>query len=409
MLKRISALVLALVIAASAMCSCSKKVDKKDTTSKDDTSAASGAETDSEEEDPAAAPDARLLIDGKEMETDGLIMCTVDGIDVDFDTFRYYYYYTVNQLTQNYGATIETIKDTEGGFDALLENTITNIKQEFVIYHISKENNITLTDEEIKANEDTFNNSITQAGSEEEFEKTLKNAYLTRDVYKQMLEMAALYTKCEEQLFTNEGVYATTKEEFRKIVKDPEKYACVRSILIPFSCKADIPESEAADYDGKSLSDKYSSKQMAYAGLDDDAKEAAKKEAKKVADEVLEKAKNGDDFEKLITEYNWDPGQESMPDGYYLTPDSSYVKEYLDAAFALEEGQVSTELVENDSYGWFVLKRMPIDMDYVDEHIESMIQDYDLPSRQKLYTDIMDGMDITYADFYDKLSIESIT
>lgn len=409
MLKRISALVLALVIAASALCSCSKKVDKKDTTSKDDTSAASGAETDSEEEDPAAAPDARLLIDGKEMETDGLIMCTVDGIDVDFDTFRYYYYYTVNQLTQNYGATIETIKDTEGGFDALLENTITNIKQEFVIYHISKENNITLTDEEIKANEDTFNNSITQAGSEEEFEKTLKNAYLTRDVYKQMLEMAALYTKCEEQLFTNEGVYATTKEEFRKIVKDPEKYACVRSILIPFSCKADIPESEAADYDGKSLSDKYSSKQMAYAGLDDDAKEAAKKEAKKVADEVLEKAKNGDDFEKLITEYNWDPGQESMPDGYYLTPDSSYVKEYLDAAFALEEGQVSTELVENDSYGWFVLKRMPIDMDYVDEHIESMIQDYDLPSRQKLYTDIMDGMDITYADFYDKLSIESIT
>ena len=98
-----------------------------------------------------------------------------------------------------------------------------------------------------------------------------------------------------------------------------------------------------------------------------------------------------------------------MPDGYYLTPNSSYVKEYIDAAFDLEEGQVSTELVENDSYGWFILKRMPIDMDYVEENIETMIQDYDLPARQKLYTDIMDAMVVTYADFYDKLSIESIT
>ena len=98
-----------------------------------------------------------------------------------------------------------------------------------------------------------------------------------------------------------------------------------------------------------------------------------------------------------------------MPDGYYITPASSYVKEYLDAAFKLEEGQVSTELVENDSYGWFVIKRMPIDMEYVEANIDTMIQDYDLPSREKLYTDIMDSMEVTYADFYDKLTIDSIT
>ncbi len=409
MLKRISALVLALVIAAGAMCGCSKKEVKKDTSSADSTAAASSQADESAAEATADAPEAKLVIDGKEMDTEGLVVCTVDGIDVDFDTFRYYYYYTVNQITQNYGATLDTIKDTEGGFDALLENTITNIKQEFVVYHICEENGVKLSDEEIKANEDTYNNSIQQAGSEEEFDKTLKNAYLTRDVYKKMLEMAALYSKCEDELFTNEGVYATSKEEFRKIVKDPKEYACVRSILIPYSCKTDLPDSAADDYDAKSLSEKYSAKQMAYAGLDDDAKETAKAAAKELADACLEKAKNGDDFEKLIKEYNWDPGQESMPDGYYLTPNSSYVKEYLDAAFELEEGQVSTELVENDSYGWFILKRMPIDMDYVEENIDTMIQDYDLPARQKLYTDIMDAMVVTYADFYDKLSIESIT
>ncbi|MBR1723849.1 MAG: hypothetical protein IJ723_02350, partial [Ruminococcus sp.] len=131
MLKRFSALILALVIAAGAMCGCSKKVEKKDSSALDSAAAASSqAADDSAAEASADAPDAKLVIDGKEMDTDGLVMYTIDGRDVDFDTFRYYFYYTVNQITQSYGATLETIKDTEGGYDALLENTITNIKQE---------------------------------------------------------------------------------------------------------------------------------------------------------------------------------------------------------------------------------------------------------------------------------------
>jgi hypothetical protein len=52
---------------------------------------------------------------------------------------------------------------------------------------------------------------------------------------------------------------------------------------------------------------------------------------------------------------------------------------------------------------------MPIDMDYVEENIETMIQDYDLPARQQLYSDLMDEMEVTYSDIYDKMDIDSIT
>ena len=42
-------------------------------------------------------------------------------------------------------------------------------------------------------------------------------------------------------------------------------------------------------------------------------------EAEKKANEILERAKNGEDFDALIKEYNEDPGMESNQDGYFFT------------------------------------------------------------------------------------------
>lgn len=409
-IKKLAAVTLALIMSAAVLTSCDKKKNDSSSDTKDSSASQSQSESSSDSQaDPNAVPQAKLVIDGKEIDTSDLIICTVDGIDVDFDTFRYYYYYSINMLTQTYGATLDTIKETEGGFDTLLENTITYIKQEYVTYRLAEDNGVELTEDDIAANESIYNNNLETSGSEEEFNNVLKSSYMTPELYRNMLDLATLYEKCEETLFTNEGVYATKKEDFREIVKNPEEYACIRSILIPYQCKADITnEDTLAAYDGYSLDEKLSAKQLAYASLDDDGKEKAKAAAKELAESVAEKAANGDDFEDLIKEYNWDPGMESFPDGYYITPNTSYVQEYLDCAFSLAEGETST-LIENDSYGWFILKRMPVDMDYVEENIETMIQDYDLPSREQLYQDTMDKMEVSYSDIYKKLTVDSIS
>ena len=42
---------------------------------------------------------------------------------------------------------------------------------------------------------------------------TLSSAYLTEDLYRKMLETAAIYTKVNDTLFKNNGKYATKKEE----------------------------------------------------------------------------------------------------------------------------------------------------------------------------------------------------
>ena len=64
------------------------------------------------------------------------------------------------------------------------------------------------------------------------------------------------------------------------------------------------------------------------------------------AQEVLEKAQAGKDFNALMEEYNEDPGEPE--EGYYF-PTGVMVQEFEDASFALQDGEIS-DIVET-SYG----------------------------------------------------------
>ena len=138
-----------------------------------------------------------------------------------------------------------------------------------------------------------------------------------------------------------------------------------------------------------SLSDKASAKQSAYAKLDDDGVKKAKEKAKKLAEEVLKKAQDGEDFDKLIEKYGWE--------------------ELVKDAFTLKENGISTKLTENDTYGYFIIKRLPVDMDYVEQNIDDMIYSYDTPAISKLYNEKMDKMEVKYCDQWDKITADSIT
>lgn len=70
--------------------------------------------------------------------------------------------------------------------------------------------------------------------------------------------------------------------------------------------------------------------------------------------EVLEKAKGGEEFEKLIEEYGEDPGMESNDTGYLVRQDGSFVHEFEETAFKLEEGEIS-DLVAS-GFGYHIIK-----------------------------------------------------
>lgn len=81
-------------------------------------------------------------------------------------------------------------------------------------------------------------------------------------------------------------------------------------------------------------------------------------EAKVIVNEVLKKLRNGEDFGRLIDEYNEDPGMTSG--NYYVFGDGEMVQEFETASKKLVVGKYTTQAVKT-SYGYHIIKRYPLD------------------------------------------------
>ncbi|MCI8403819.1 MAG: hypothetical protein HFE49_02845 [Clostridia bacterium] len=80
-------------------------------------------------------------------------------------------------------------------------------------------------------------------------------------------------------------------------------------------------------------------------------------EAKKKAEDLFEKAKNGENFDTLIMENSQDPGSLANTDGYFFT-DNEMVKEFQDGVDSLQNGEFT--LVKSD-FGYHVIQRLALD------------------------------------------------
>ncbi len=95
-------------------------------------------------------------------------------------------------------------------------------------------------------------------------------------------------------------------------------------------------------------------------GPDGSISDESKQKAKEQITAVLESVNKGEDFDILIALCGQDPGMTTNPDGYYFTK-GEMVKPFEESAFSLGIGQVSG-IVET-SYGYHIIKRLPIEAD----------------------------------------------
>ena len=84
MIKKIAAVTAALTIAICSFTSCSKNNDSSSTVSSTVDSSVSAVDSTTEKQ----TPEPSVTIDGKSIDTKDFIVCTIDGKDIDFDTFR---------------------------------------------------------------------------------------------------------------------------------------------------------------------------------------------------------------------------------------------------------------------------------------------------------------------------------
>jgi peptidyl-prolyl cis-trans isomerase C len=89
-------------------------------------------------------------------------------------------------------------------------------------------------------------------------------------------------------------------------------------------------------------------------GFKGDMTEDQKKELRKKADDVLKKAKGGDDFAQLASEYSDDPGSKTKGGELGYFPKGNMVPEFENAAFNLKPGEISN--VIETPYGYHIIK-----------------------------------------------------
>ncbi len=122
--------------------------------------------------------------------------------------------------------------------------------------------------------------------------------------------------------------------------------------------KVEISDKEIRDYYDKNLQnyDKVTVKHILLLTQDNTTGQAltADKvaEKKKLAEDILNKAKSGTDFDSLVTQYSEDPGSKDSG-GEYTFGKGEMVKEFEDWSFNAKEGDIG---LVTSSYGFHIIK-----------------------------------------------------
>ena len=174
-----------------------------------------------------------------------------------------------------------------------------------------------------KAIEEQFNKAQEQYGGKEKFEQLLKQQGFTLDKYKDGLKV-----KEAQALMINDYVGNGEDKVKEKYEQNKQQYNIAH---ILFNVKTGVNKSGTSD-----------------------------EEAKKKADEVLKKIKEGGDFATLAKENSNDTANaaEGGDLGWSSKEDSSFVKEFTDVAFNLSKDQVSD--VVKTSFGYHIIKVLDI-------------------------------------------------
>lgn len=282
----------------------------------------------------------------------------VDGEEITMEEFRYYYLTLKKQIGQGNDSYWANNPDAEKGLKNYAESYII---ENMAIDKLLAENNYTATEEEKKAVNDSVAELRAQCKSEEEFQKLLANNYMTEEIYREMMLRSKM---------TYRFLYDFNMENNAEAMeKQKELYVRVKHVLV---------KSE-----GRTL-----------------------EKALEIAEEVVKKARAGEDFDKLVKEYNEDPGMVDNTVGYYFTH-KQMLEEFEKASYALKEGEVSDPV--KTTHGYHVIIRLPMEEAHLKDQFSSIFGDDEFYTRfDEKVQEIIDGMNITYEGVYNNVNVNTV-
>ena len=208
---------------------------------------------------------------------------------------------------------------------------------------ISKVQGIELTEDEKKQVRETKEQVIRSYGGETAYKNFLTKNNITDSFISMMCESTVYYGKITDKIKEEEPI---TDEEAKEYFEKEQaalsaEYKKAKHILIltqnPTTGAALSEEEQAA--------------------------------AQTLADELFEKVKAGEDFDALMRKYSQDTGLDTHPDGYLFTS-GEMVPEFEQAVDSVAAGEVT---MCKSSYGYHIIKRLPIEYSDLADKISDMI------------------------------------
>lgn len=284
---------------------------------------------------------------------------TVGGNAVSYDEYRYFYM----NFRKDYEAMGE-VGDLAGMKSAIEEA----LRLKYAKVELAEEAGVTLSDSELAELNNTRASYVEYYGGEEGFAEALNDNSLTEALFMKQLEFQALEQKLREYAY----------EEFSGMIQSDD--ATVEAYIQSDFCHATqiLIRSDAGD----DLVVNY-----------------------QLAQELHDRAVCGEDFDALIREYNEDPGMSGDTVGYYFTH-GQLLKKFEDAAYALEIGGISDVIMTEN--GYHIIKRLPLDDDYINEHFEELRILYKVRMFNVMADEKAQELEVRYLKRFDALTDESL-
>lgn len=254
-------------------------------------------------------------------------VAVVNGVEITADDFRKTVATYKESISKMYGAELwnQEVKDGVKYKDEMKKAILQQMIQEQVIYQEAKKKKLEAKPEEVDKQFKQLKESISK---DKEYEKFLKDNNIDDEFLKAQLAKDISIQNYKTNFDKNTKI---SEEEMKKYYEENKNNY--------------IDDEVKASHILISTVDSKTNKPVS---------EAKKKEAKKKAEEVLKKAKSGEDFAKLAKEYSDDKGSAENGGDLGFFSKGEMVPEFEKAAFSMDKDEIS-DLVESQ-FGYHIIK-----------------------------------------------------
>lgn len=370
-MKKLLALLVTLVLCLTVFVGCGDSDSDADNDNSNDDS---GNVSDVNE---TAAESGFYDADGNKLLNSDDVFMTVNGYDITFDEYRYWYnmvdsYFSGGDVTfwESYPDYFATLLDYSEYY--VLESNWANL--------LAQTYGVEMTDEDLETVESYLAEEKAYFETEEEYYAALESAGFTEELLVKIITNQVLSNRVYEELYHKEGaLLLPTDDQLKQKVHD--EYVRVYHVLISSDHFADLEGYED-----------YTEEELSQAALD-------------LANDLLAQINNGEaDIYELAQSVGDDPGMEDNEAGYLFTT-GEMVQEFEDTSFALEVGEISG-LVES-SYGWHIIQRLEQD-EYVEANWETVRETVANAIFNEEVNELLDNAEIVYNDAYENFTYSSV-